>query len=236
MQFLSTCILCVLCVYVVMSKGSYAKQQQEDGVLMKNISDLHFQLFSSIQKKTKMIKTAVFETQCSGSGCTFNGCESSGSDTCDGQMIKKLNNIQSSISNIWKRKPKAFGCKRGWKRYNDHCYYSSSMKMNWFEAHVFCRKKGASLLQINSADENNWVSKNFRSVPFWFDYTDLGMEGKWVSLFAGKSDYSNWGKSQPDNARNSEHCALIYFSDGRWNDQGCLDKMQALCETSGSDF
>ena len=56
MQFLSACMLCVLCVYVVMSKGSYAKQLQNDGVLMKNISDLHFQLFSSIQKKTKTIK------------------------------------------------------------------------------------------------------------------------------------------------------------------------------------
>ena len=30
----------------------------------------------------------------------------SGSDTCDGQMIQNLNKIQSSIDNIWERKPK----------------------------------------------------------------------------------------------------------------------------------
>lgn len=30
----------------------------------------------------------------------------SGSDTCDGQMIQNLNKTQSSIDNIWERKPK----------------------------------------------------------------------------------------------------------------------------------
>ncbi|XP_078321503.1 uncharacterized protein LOC111112316 [Crassostrea virginica] len=153
MQYFSVCTFCVLCTFVVMSKGLNAIQQEEEGVLMKNISDLHFQLFSSIQRKTKMIRTAVFETQCSGSGCTFNGCESSGSDTCDRQMIAKLNNIQSSINNIWKKKPKFIGCKDGWKPYNDHCYYSSSTKMNWFEAQVFCRKQGTSLLNLMHVDK-----------------------------------------------------------------------------------
>nr|XP_022305465.1 C-type lectin domain family 10 member A-like [Crassostrea virginica] len=236
MQYFSVCTFCVLCTFVVMSKSLNATQQEEEGVLMKNISDLHFQLFSSIQKKTKMIKTAVFETQCSGSGCTFNGCESSGSDTCDRQMIVKLNNIQSSINNIWKKKPKAIGCKDGWKPYNDHCYYSSSTKMNWFEAQVFCRKQGTSLLQINSADENNWISKNFKNVQFWIDYTDIGMEGKWVSLFSGKSDYAIWLKGQPDNGNNLEHCAYMHNAGG-WNDQRCLIfKCHAMCEASGSDF
>lgn len=35
---------------------SDAAQDKEDDVLMKNISTLHFQLFTSIQKKTKLIK------------------------------------------------------------------------------------------------------------------------------------------------------------------------------------
>lgn len=35
---------------------SDAAQDNEDDVLMKNISTLHFQLFTSIQKKTKLIK------------------------------------------------------------------------------------------------------------------------------------------------------------------------------------
>nr|XP_022322471.1 perlucin-like protein [Crassostrea virginica] len=236
MRFLSVCTVCVLCTLAVSSKDADESVQNE-GVLMKNISDLHFQLFSSIQKKTKMIKTAVFETQCSGSGCTFNGCESSVSDTCDGQMIQKLNKIQSSIYNIWKRKPKDFACKTGWKRYQDHCYFLYSTKMNWFEAQVFCRKHGTVLVQINDAKENAWVSKTFPEVKYWMDYTDNGMEGKWVSFSTGKSDYSNWFKGEPNNKRGKQHCALNnHGKRGFWDDGTCSYQRQFMCEASGSEF
>nr|XP_022337539.1 lectin BRA-3-like isoform X1 [Crassostrea virginica]XP_022337541.1 lectin BRA-3-like isoform X1 [Crassostrea virginica]XP_022337542.1 lectin BRA-3-like isoform X1 [Crassostrea virginica]XP_022337543.1 lectin BRA-3-like isoform X1 [Crassostrea virginica]XP_022337544.1 lectin BRA-3-like isoform X1 [Crassostrea virginica]XP_022337545.1 lectin BRA-3-like isoform X1 [Crassostrea virginica]XP_022337547.1 lectin BRA-3-like isoform X1 [Crassostrea virginica]XP_022337548.1 lectin BRA-3-like isofor len=199
---------------------------------MKNISDLHFQLFSSIQKKTKMIKTAVFETQCSGSGCTFNGCESSGSDTCDGQMIQKLNKIQSSINNI--RKPKLIDCKSGWKRYNVHCYYLfKTKKMNWFDAQVFCRKQRTTLLQINDASENRWVSKAFPNVPYWIDYTDIGKEGHWVALSSGRNDYSNWSKVNPNNDGNQDCATNNYLSQGQWDDDKCYAHHPPLCETSG---
>ena len=55
MRFLPVFTICVLCTLVVSSKDANETVQKE-GVLMKNISDLHFQLFSSIQKKAKMIK------------------------------------------------------------------------------------------------------------------------------------------------------------------------------------
>lgn len=70
-------------------------------------------------------------------------------------------------------------------------------------------------------------------VQFWIDYTDIGMEGKWVSLFSGKSDYAIWLKGQPDNANNLEHCAYMHNAGG-WNDQRCLIfKCHAMCEASG---
>ena len=70
-------------------------------------------------------------------------------------------------------------------------------------------------------------------VQFWIDYTDIGMEGKWVSLFSGKSDYAIWLKGQPDNGNNLEHCAYMHNAGG-WNDQRCLIfKCHAMCEASG---
>nr|XP_022322484.1 lectin BRA-3-like [Crassostrea virginica] len=232
------CIFCVLCVLISHFTASKASQQNEEGILTKNISDLHFQLFSSIQKRTNLIKTAVFETQCSGSGCTFNGCESSGSDTCDGRLIQKLNKIQSSINAIWKRKPKVMACKLGWKRYNGHCYYLYTTKMNWFEAQVMCRRQGTYLLQINDANENNWVSRTFPNVRYWIDYTDLGMTGKWVTFSTGKSDYTNWDRGEPNNRGGNQHCACNNLQGrlGRWDDIGCLVKLQVLCEASGTEF
>ncbi|XP_078336991.1 perlucin-like protein isoform X1 [Crassostrea virginica] len=238
MRYLPILTLSVICILVAPSKSSNATQRNQDVVLMKNISDLHFQLFSSIQKKTKMIKTAVFETQCSGSGCTFNGCESSGSDTCDGQMFLKLKEILSSINNIWKKKPKVIDCKSGWKRYNGHCYYLFKTKMNWFDAQFFCRQHGTNMLQINDASENNWVSKAFPNVLYWIDYTDISKEGNWRSFSTGENAFSNWHKGQPNNAGNQD-CAVNNFAHhtGYWDDFSCFTPAYpVLCEASGSGF
>ncbi|XP_052691169.1 C-type lectin domain family 10 member A-like [Crassostrea angulata] len=232
MRTFEICIFCVFLALVFRSKPSEAELLNEDDVLMKNISELHFQLFSSIQKKTKMIKTAVFETQCSGTGCTFNGCESSGSETCDGQMFTKLNKIQLSINDIWKRKPEVIVCKDGWKRYNGHCYHFFSKKMNWFQAQVFCRNQNTTLVQINDANEHNWLTKNFPIVAYWIDFTDIGTEGKWVTLSTGKSEYTRWQSGQPDNYRGNQNCA--YNMKGSWDDHSCKSTYQVLCEASGT--
>eukprot|EP00105_Crassostrea_gigas_P030477 XP_011452792.2 PREDICTED: galactose-specific lectin nattectin-like [Crassostrea gigas] len=235
MRVLEFCIFCALFAVVFYSMASDAALNEDD-FLMKNISNPHFQLFSSIQKKTKMIKTAVFETQCSGTGCTFNGCESSGSETCDGQMFTKLNTIQSSINNIWKKKPKANICKKGWKRYDGHCYHLFSAKMNWFQAQIFCRNQGTTLLQINNANENKWLSKTFPNIYYWIDFTDIGTEGKWVAFSTGKSEYTSWISGQPDNYQGKEHCAAGLHQKTLWNDVKCDLKYQVMCEASGSGF
>ena len=54
MQYI--CTVYVMLALVVGTKGSNVTQQEEEKMLMKNISNLHFQLFSSIQKNTKIIK------------------------------------------------------------------------------------------------------------------------------------------------------------------------------------
>ncbi|XP_061174176.1 perlucin-like protein isoform X2 [Saccostrea echinata] len=175
---------------------------------MKNISDLHFQLFSSIQERAKIIKTAVFETQCSESGCTFDACD--------------------------KRKPLKSVCNQGWKLYNGHCYQLFSTKMNWFEAQLFCRKQGTTLLQINDAVESKWLLKNYPKVRYWIDLTDAGKEGKWMTLSTGKGPtFTAWIKGQPDNAGGNEDCAINNWSKpGHWNDERCSSTFQVMCESS----
>ncbi|XP_055998593.1 perlucin-like protein [Ostrea edulis] len=241
MQSLQICILFAVICFTSSSKISSRAQQGGDEVLIKNISDLHFQLFSSVQKKTKMIKSAVFETQCSGSGCTFNGCQSSESGTCDGKMLSKLNQIHSSIRNIWKRKPEkpSTVCKKGWKRHNNHCYFLSSAKLNWFEAQMFCRNLKTTLVQINDANESKWLSRNFPKVPYWLDVTDVGKEGHWLTFSTGKRPtFTSWDRGQPDNWKKNQDCGYNNFSGrlGRWDDAHCTMKIQFICEESGSGF
>ena len=71
-------------------------------------------------------------------------------------------------------------------------------------------------------------------VRYWIDYTDIGKEGHWVALSTGRNDYSNWSKSNPDNAGNQD-CATNNFKSqlGEWDDVGCLDQYPPLCEASG---
>lgn len=77
---------------------------------------------------------------------------------------------------------------------------------------------------------------NFKQL-YWIDSTDIGREGKWVTLSTGKSGYTNW-HSRPDNAGGNQHCAFNNFGRhlGRWDDVGCKYPLQVICEASGILF
>ncbi|XP_062592104.1 snaclec 5-like isoform X1 [Saccostrea cucullata] len=213
MQLLILSILFGLIILALGEKISIRSLQDKDEILMKNISDLHFQLFSSLQERAKILKTAVFKTQCSESGCTFNVCNS--------------------------KKPIQPVCSSGWKRYNKHCYRLFSTKMNWFQAQMFCRKQGTTLLQINDARESMWLLKNFPKVRYWIDLTDIGKERTWMSLSTGKGPtFTNWAKGQPDYGKLKQHCAYCanWSGRGEWDNGECDYKTQVICELSGSGF
>lgn len=46
----------IFALVLCLTTSDAAQDNEDDVVLMKNISTLHFQLFTSIQKKTKLIK------------------------------------------------------------------------------------------------------------------------------------------------------------------------------------
>lgn len=81
------------------------------------------------------------------------------------------------------------------------------------------------------------IHAELQTVPYWIDSTDIGREGKWVTLSTGKSGYTNW-HSRPDNAGGNQHCAFNNFGRhlGRWDDVGCKYPLQVICEASGILF
>lgn len=45
--------------------------------------------------------------------------------------------------------------------------------------------------------------------------------------------YTNWRKGEPSTrgwAGNSENCAEVFLSDGKWNDEDCNSKRLFVCE------
>uniref|UniRef100_K1PPI9 Perlucin n=1 Tax=Magallana gigas TaxID=29159 RepID=K1PPI9_MAGGI len=80
-----------------------------------------------------------------------------------------------------------------------------------------------------------WQNELVRStVLYWIDFTDIGMEGKWVTLSTGKSEFTSWDRGQPDNSGGKQHCAYNNFSSriGRWDDAHCTYSIQVMCEAS----
>lgn len=75
----------------------------------------------------------------------------------------------------------------------------------------------------------------FQTVSYWIDFTDVGKEGKWVTLSTGKNEYSNWDRGQPDNAGGKQDYAINNYGKrlGRWNDGHLSMTFQAMCEASG---
>lgn len=61
------------------------------------------------------------------------------------------------------------------------------------------------------------------------------MEGKWVTLSTGKSEFTSWDSRQPDNSGGKQNCAYNNFSSriGRWDDAHCTYSIQVMCEASG---
>nr|XP_022307439.1 perlucin-like protein isoform X1 [Crassostrea virginica] len=209
---------------------------QNDGILKKQLSDLHYQLFKSVQNKTSLVKMIAFETQCNLNGCSFNGCNDEDSNTCENQLMKKLTQIQKSVDSLNNAKNLTKGCKSGWKAYGGHCYLYIKTPHNWFEAQMKCREFGGTLVQIDSKEENDWLLKTLPKERSWLDHTDVGTEGTWKLFSTGRSPtFTNWSKGQPDN-RGNQDCACNYYNrkTGAWDDVTCSYKLGFICEISDS--
>lgn len=65
----------------------------------------------------------------------------------------------------------------------------------------------------------------------WIGGSDLQVEGVFVWSDSGNNfTFTNWLGSQPDNARNNEHCVGMIALTGTWNDWPCSHSTLFVCE------
>ena len=94
-------------------------------------------------------------------------------------------------------------------------------------------------MKIDSADENDFINKEFLSggEDYWIGLTDAETENRWKWIDGSKlTGYTNWISGEPNNY-NNEDCAEIkkghfigkYF-DGGWNDDKCSKAERYICE------
>lgn len=122
--------------------------------------------------------------------------------------------------------------------YNGHSYKYFSDALTWTEADAACKKMGGHLVDINSAEEQAFITSHLpemssRKNCYWIGlYYDKGW--KWTTDRA--FSYKHWAAGEPNNHQSKNEayvhiCAKLYTSGnrknvGEWND----------CQNTGAGY
>ncbi|VDI50869.1 Hypothetical predicted protein [Mytilus galloprovincialis] len=126
------------------------------------------------------------------------------------------------------------GCKKGWDRFRDYCYYFNKDKKSWFDAERHCQAEDSSLVNIVDENENKFVmtkSKEANAGHFWIGAINWD-SGKWIwgSNFEPVK-YFKWTPREPNGSGTSIQCVELYpSSDGTWNDHACPTTFAFVCK------
>nr|XP_022287104.1 perlucin-like protein isoform X1 [Crassostrea virginica] len=129
------------------------------------------------------------------------------------------------------------GCPIHWKRHGASCYlFVVDVPEDFIEAGSFCQRRHSKLVEIESADENNFLRTQITGTHpqegYWIGLSDIVFEGDWVWTSSQSSAiYSDWTPNQPDNYQAHQDCAMFFAPDGfHWNDHYCTVKAAYICE------
>ena len=125
-------------------------------------------------------------------------------------------------------------------------YHFSTQSVSWEDARDMCSMKGASLVQIESATENEAIIQYLKARPdlrndFWIGLSDLSSEGEWRWEKSGtlvQNGYENWIPGQPDNYGWGEEDCVEFRANysthpddsWAWNEHGCFREKLSICE------
>jgi len=119
---------------------------------------------------------------------------------------------------------------------NQHLYLLVRVPMGWHEAENYCSSLGAHLATIQSAAENQFVSR--MSEALWLGATDESQEGAWSWVTGESWNYSDWYPGEPNNCCPARYCGpqectpesyLSTDPTSQWNDMPD-EQLYFVCE------
>uniref|UniRef100_A0A3P9IJZ1 C-type lectin domain-containing protein n=1 Tax=Oryzias latipes TaxID=8090 RepID=A0A3P9IJZ1_ORYLA len=116
-----------------------------------------------------------------------------------------------------------------WQSFNGHLYYFSTTTADWQTSRNDCLSKGADLVVINDAAENDFARGLNRKA--WMGLKKSGSTWTWVDGSILLPSY--WGPGEPNNQLNLEDRAEIGFfanSVNSWNDAPGTTSNYWICE------
>ncbi|XP_062604171.1 perlucin-like protein [Saccostrea cucullata] len=133
---------------------------------------------------------------------------------------------------------KNIGCDHGWLYHAHHCYFLSHRQTSWHDAKLQCESNGAFLADINSAEENTWITGKLMDSQVWPDNvkyawlgaSDIDKEGVFIwSEMNSTLNFTNWDQEEPNDLR-GEDCMAIIPGTGLWNDLACSSNCSYICK------
>lgn len=122
-------------------------------------------------------------------------------------------------------------CPEGWIENGNQCYFILSETKKTLEGFFLCKRHGATLPIIKSAEDNAFllslmegkgssrlgmIAPNSDSVFDWFDGTAVA------------DTFSAWNTGEPNNL-GIENCGHL-LTNGKWNDDDCSNDRLIVCQ------
>ncbi|XP_053398682.1 uncharacterized protein LOC128556876 isoform X2 [Mercenaria mercenaria] len=135
-------------------------------------------------------------------------------------------------------------CPAGWLQNQDRCYDPNvvdTAKKTWFDAKTYCESTGASLLVINSQQEQSFINVTLNSLKVnraWLGFSDMNQSDtlQWLDgrLTKNASSYQLWDRNFPKPIAKRFDCGLIVkgLMDSRWSNVYCFKPTAFFCEMS----
>ncbi|XP_063964668.1 C-type mannose receptor 2-like isoform X1 [Lytechinus pictus] len=116
----------------------------------------------------------------------------------------------------------------GWSEFSSTCYYVQGGSMVWDTAVATCEGQGASIVEITSVEENNYVNSISSGWHIWLNCRDHLVEGQFV---CGDDDHPITYTANEILSSNTEQADCVYFIAGTWGVYDCAaTPISIVCE------
>eukprot|EP00105_Crassostrea_gigas_P014276 XP_011430886.2 PREDICTED: snaclec mucetin subunit beta [Crassostrea gigas] len=131
-------------------------------------------------------------------------------------------------------------CEIGWFNFKDSCYFRDQTALNWASAKLVCEQQSSYLAEVDSLEENDWITENM--TPFdcltdwmdcvvWLGGSDILTEGSFVWSTNNRAlTFTHWGPYDPNAYTADDDCVALMYPGGQWADFGCFMERHFVCE------
>ncbi|XP_071373643.1 C-type lectin domain family 4 member M-like [Centroberyx affinis] len=125
-------------------------------------------------------------------------------------------------------------CLPGWKKFQNSCYFTSTVRKSWTRSRQDCQSNGADLAIINSPEEMLFINGLYQDgEEIWIGLSDVGVEGDWKWVDGTSLTTAYWGDDQPNSWNGNQDCVEFWrrqTGKGVWNDDSCDKDQKWICK------